>query len=65
MDIGPKTVELFKDKLKNAKTVVWNGPLGIFEIDATSKGTEAVAQFELRRLLAQGLSRSRGIDACF
>lgn len=45
VDIGPKTVALFNDKLKNAKTIVWNGPLGIFEMDAFSKGTEEVAKF--------------------
>ena len=45
VDIGPKTVALFKDKLKVAKTIVWNGPLGIFEMDAFSKGTEEIAKF--------------------
>jgi phosphoglycerate kinase len=45
VDIGPKTVKLFEDKLKNAKTIVWNGPLGIFEMDAFSKGTEDLAKF--------------------
>jgi phosphoglycerate kinase len=45
VDIGPKTIALFKDKLKVAKTIVWNGPLGIFEMDAFSKGTQEVAQF--------------------
>ncbi|MFH1577996.1 MAG: phosphoglycerate kinase [Candidatus Omnitrophota bacterium] len=45
VDIGPKTAGLFKDKLKGAKTVVWNGPLGIFEIDACAEGTKQVAQF--------------------
>ncbi|MDD5166234.1 MAG: phosphoglycerate kinase [Candidatus Omnitrophica bacterium] len=45
VDIGPKTVVLFKDRLKSAKTIVWNGPLGIFEMDAFSKGTEEVAKF--------------------
>ncbi|MDP2943846.1 MAG: phosphoglycerate kinase [Candidatus Omnitrophota bacterium] len=45
VDIGPKTVELFKSALKNAKTIVWNGPLGIFEMDAFSRGTEEVARF--------------------
>lgn len=45
VDIGPKTIVLFKDKLKTAKTIVWNGPLGIFEMDAFSKGTEEVAKF--------------------
>jgi len=45
VDIGPKTVKLFEDKLKSAKTIVWNGPLGIFEMDAFSKGTLEVAKF--------------------
>lgn len=45
VDIGPKTISLFKDKLKAAKTIVWNGPLGIFEMDAFSKGTEEIAGF--------------------
>ncbi len=45
VDIGPKTVELFSAKLKNAKTIVWNGPLGIFEMDAFAKGTREVAKF--------------------
>lgn len=44
LDIGPKTVELFKEKLKEAKTVVWNGPMGVFEIDKFSKGTKEIAQ---------------------
>jgi len=45
VDIGPKTTELFKAKLKFAQTIVWNGPLGIFEMDAFSKGTEEIAKF--------------------
>jgi len=45
VDIGPKTIQLFKDKLKEAKTIVWNGPLGIFEMDAFANGTREVAQF--------------------
>jgi phosphoglycerate kinase len=45
VDIGPKTIELFKNKLRPAKTIVWNGPLGIFEMDAFSKGTQAVGEF--------------------
>jgi 3-phosphoglycerate kinase len=45
VDIGPKTIELFKDKLKNARTIVWNGPLGIFEIDKASGGTQEIACF--------------------
>jgi len=45
VDIGPKSEELFKDKLKSAKTIVWNGPLGIFETDAFSHGTKEIALF--------------------
>ncbi|MCX5698897.1 MAG: phosphoglycerate kinase [Candidatus Omnitrophica bacterium] len=45
VDIGPKTIKLFEDKLSLAKTIVWNGPLGIFEMDAFSKGTLEVAKF--------------------
>ena len=45
VDIGPKTVLLFEEKLKSAKTIVWNGPLGIFEMDAFSRGTAEIAKF--------------------
>jgi phosphoglycerate kinase len=45
VDIGPKTIALFNEKLKSAKTIVWNGPLGIFEMDAFSRGTQEVAKF--------------------
>jgi len=45
VDIGQKTVELFKDALKNTKTVVWNGPMGIFEMDAFANGTKEIAEF--------------------
>lgn len=45
LDIGPKTIELFEDKLKSAKTVIWNGPLGVFEMDKFAKGTEQIAKF--------------------
>lgn len=43
-DIGPKTVESFKAILQNAKTVVWNGPMGVFEMSNFAAGTNAVAQ---------------------
>ena len=48
LDIGPKTIELFKEELKGAKTVVWNGPMGVFEMSNFAKGTE-----ELSRILAE------------
>lgn len=44
MDIGPKTRELFAAEVKNAKTVVWNGPMGVFENALLAKGTYAVAE---------------------
>lgn len=44
VDIGPKSIELFNEEVKNAKTVLWNGPMGIFEIEACNKGTFAVAK---------------------
>ena len=44
VDIGPKSIELFSNEVKNAKTVLWNGPMGIFEIDACNQGTFAVAK---------------------
>ena len=44
MDIGPKTAELYADAVKSAKTVVWNGPMGVFENPVLAKGTIAVAK---------------------
>jgi len=44
LDIGPKTIEAYKALLTTAKTVVWNGPMGVFEIDDFAKGTLAVAE---------------------
>ena len=45
LDIGHETVELFKRKLTGAKTVVWNGPMGVFEFPGFAAGTKAIAQF--------------------
>ena len=45
VDIGPKTIAIFEDKLKSAKTIIWNGPLGIFEMEPFSKGTQKIAKF--------------------
>ena len=44
MDVGPKSVELFKEAVKNAKTVIWNGPMGVFEFKNFAGGTFAVAE---------------------
>lgn len=45
MDVGPKTIELFKNTLKRAKTVVWNGPLGRVEVEPFDQGTQSIATF--------------------
>jgi phosphoglycerate kinase len=44
LDIGPETVDLFEGHISGARTIFWNGPMGVFEIDAFAKGTEGVAR---------------------
>jgi phosphoglycerate kinase len=44
LDIGPASAAAFAEALTPAKTIVWNGPMGVFEMDAFAKGTESVAQ---------------------
>ncbi|MGB9697472.1 MAG: phosphoglycerate kinase [Ignavibacteria bacterium] len=52
VDIGPKTISLFREEILNCRTIVWNGPMGVFEIDDFSKGT-----FEIARTLAEATLR--------
>ncbi|MCD6427061.1 MAG: phosphoglycerate kinase [Caldisericaceae bacterium] len=54
VDIGPKTIENFKKILSTAKMIVWNGPLGVFEIEKFAKGTYAIAEYlgELKGITA-------------
>ncbi len=52
LDVGPKTLALYASALANAKSVLWNGPVGVFEFDAFAKGTEQVA-----KLVAQATDR--------
>ena len=44
LDIGPKTIDLFSEEISRARTIVWNGPMGVFEVPAFSKGTYKLAQ---------------------
>ena len=44
VDIGEKTIELFTNAIKESKTVIWNGPMGVFEMPNYAKGTEAIAK---------------------
>ncbi|HEY4756545.1 MAG TPA: phosphoglycerate kinase [Ignavibacteriaceae bacterium] len=44
LDIGPESIKLFSQELENSKTIVWNGPMGVFEMDNFAKGTFAIAQ---------------------
>ena len=44
LDIGPKTIALYKDALSKAKTIVWNGPMGVFEMENFAVGTKAIAE---------------------
>jgi phosphoglycerate kinase len=53
LDIGPETVELFKQKVKDAALVVWNGPMGVFEVEQFARGTNALAE-ALAELAAGG-----------
>jgi phosphoglycerate kinase len=44
VDIGPKTIELFKEAIRSAGTIIWNGPVGVFEIEAFARGTNEIAK---------------------
>ena len=44
LDIGPETVRVFSEEIKSAKTIVWNGPMGVFEMEPFSQGTFAIAK---------------------
>jgi phosphoglycerate kinase len=53
LDIGPKTIEKFRLMINDSKTIVWNGPMGVFEIEETAKGTYAIAN-ALAEVTARG-----------
>lgn len=60
LDIGPKTVQQFEERIKSAGTIIWNGPMGVFEIDAFKAGTMAIADAVAQ---AQGFSLVGGGDS--
>ena len=63
VDIGPKTVTAFADRIAGARTIVWNGPMGVFEIDAFAAGTNAVATAVAERTDAGAVSIIGGGDS--
>jgi len=69
LDIGPKSVELFASILKDAKTVVWNGPMGVFEMANFAKGTigvcEAIAALDAITIIGGGDSATAAMDLGF
>ncbi|MFP4478743.1 MAG: phosphoglycerate kinase [Candidatus Izemoplasmatales bacterium] len=70
LDIGPKTIKLFKKELKGAKTVVWNGPVGVFEFENFAKGTKAICEIlanleDTRTIIGGGDSAAAAIQMGF
>lgn len=57
LDIGPDSLKTFQDALSDAKTVIWNGPMGVFEFDKFAKGTYGVAD-----TLAELTPKARALD---
>ncbi len=63
LDIGPQTVKLFSSVVENSKTVLWNGPMGVFEFPAFAKGTDAIAESVVKATKAGGFSLIGGGDS--
>ncbi|HKW62471.1 MAG TPA: phosphoglycerate kinase [Candidatus Acidoferrum sp.] len=63
LDIGPKTIETYKQKIAGAKTIVWNGPMGVFEMPAFAKGTLAIAKAVADATTAGAISIIGGGDS--
>jgi phosphoglycerate kinase len=63
LDIGPQTLNLFVEKITAAKTVVWNGPMGVFEVDKFAQGTRGVAQALAQVTEAGGITIVGGGDS--
>ncbi len=63
VDIGPKTILKFKNRIKAAKTIIWNGPMGIFEYDRYSRGTTALAELLAEQTAAGTITVVGGGDS--
>lgn len=63
LDIGPETVKLFSEVLSKSKTILWNGPMGVFEFPAFAKGTDAIAEAVVAATKAGGFSLIGGGDS--
>ncbi|WMJ74932.1 phosphoglycerate kinase [Cytophagaceae bacterium ABcell3] len=63
LDIGPETIKLFKDVVSNSKTVLWNGPMGVFEMTNFAKGTIAIAEAVVDATTKGGFSLIGGGDS--
>jgi phosphoglycerate kinase len=63
LDIGPETRQSYADAVAGARTVIWNGPMGVFEIDAFAGGTRAVAEAMARATAAGALTIVGGGDS--
>ncbi len=63
LDIGPETVKLFASVIEGSKTILWNGPMGVFEFPAFAKGTDAIAESVVKATKAGGFSLIGGGDS--
>ena len=63
LDIGPKAIALFENALKGAKTILWNGPMGVFEMSNFAKGTESIAHAVVKATKEGGYSLIGGGDS--
>jgi 3-phosphoglycerate kinase len=68
--IGPKTIELYSNALKKAKTVIWNGPIGVFEMEKFSNGTRQIAALLAKQtvkgtiVVVGGGDSAEAVDKC-
>ena len=63
MDIGPVTVKTFRDKIEEARTVIWNGPMGVVEMDNFARGTVAIAEALALGHATRDVARAQGVSA--